>query len=34
MAKWSIHPDRDPRSKVTALAEQVEKDGGHALAST
>ncbi len=32
MAKWSIYPDREPSRPATALAEQVERDGGHVLA--
>ncbi len=32
MAKWAIHPDKEPSKQVVGLAEQVEKDGGHALA--
>ncbi|MBI2553177.1 MAG: hypothetical protein HYV92_01840 [Candidatus Rokubacteria bacterium] len=32
MVKWAIHPDKEPSKQALALAEQVEKDGGHALA--
>ena len=33
MARWSVFPDGDePARAVTALAEQVERDGGRALA--
>ena len=33
MAQWSVFPDGDaPARAVTALAEQVERDGGRALA--
>src|SRR3990172_1335488 len=32
MTQWSIQPENHLPPKVTALAEQVEKDGGHALA--
>jgi len=32
MAKWSVHPDREPSRQATALAEQVERDRGHVLA--
>jgi ParB family chromosome partitioning protein len=32
MAKWAIFPDKEPSKQALALAEQVEKDGGHALA--
>ena len=33
MARWSVFPDGDePVQAVTALAEQVERDGGRALA--
>ena len=32
MAKWAIFPDKEPSKQVVDLAEQVEKDGGHALA--
>ncbi len=32
MAKWAIYPDKEPSKQALTLAEQVEKDGGHALA--
>jgi len=32
MANWSVYLDGDAPKAVTALAEQIEKDGGHALA--
>jgi ParB family chromosome partitioning protein len=32
MAKWAVYPDTEPSRQATALAEQVEKDGGHVLA--
>ena len=32
MARWAIYPDREPPKQVLALAEQVERDDGHALA--
>ena len=32
MARWSTFPDEEPPRAVVALAEQVEKDGGRALA--
>ena len=32
MARWAVHGDEEPPKAVTALAEQVEQDGGHALA--
>ena len=32
MGKWAVYPDDDPPKAVAALADQVEKDGGHALA--
>jgi ParB family chromosome partitioning protein len=32
MARWTLHPDEEPPRNVLALAEQVEKDGGRALA--
>ncbi|MFZ1061126.1 MAG: chromosome partitioning protein ParB [Candidatus Rokuibacteriota bacterium] len=32
MAKWAIFPDKEPSKQVVGLAEQVEKDGGQALA--
>ena len=32
MAKWAIFPDKEPSKQALALAEQVERDGGHALA--
>jgi ParB family chromosome partitioning protein len=32
MANWAVYPDGDPPKAVAALAEQVEKDGGRALA--
>ncbi len=32
MTRWAIHPDEPPSKAATALAEQVEKDGGRALA--
>jgi len=30
--RWSVHPDKTPPAPVVALAEQVERDGGRALA--
>jgi ParB family chromosome partitioning protein len=33
MARWAVFPDdEEPSKQAAALAEQVEKDGGHALA--
>ena len=32
MTAWSVYPDGDAPKAVAALAEQVDKDGGHALA--
>jgi ParB family chromosome partitioning protein len=32
MGRWIIHPDETPPRATVALAEQVERDGGHALA--
>jgi len=32
MAKWAIYPDKEPSKQALALAEQVEKDDGHAFA--
>jgi ParB family chromosome partitioning protein len=32
MAKWSVYPDKEPSKPATALAEQVERDGGRVLA--
>ena len=32
MATWAVYLDGDAPKAVTALAEQIEKDGGHALA--
>src|SRR5262245_39398932 len=32
MPRWAMYPDGDPPKAVVALAEQVEHDGGHALA--
>jgi len=32
MAKWAIFPDKEPSKQVVGLAEQVDKDGGQALA--
>ena len=32
MARWAFFPDKEPSKQVVDLAEQVEKDGGHALA--
>ena len=32
MAKWATYPDKEPSKQVVGLAEQVEKDGGQALA--
>ncbi len=32
MAKWAIYPDKEPSKPVLALADQVEKDDGQALA--
>ena len=32
MARWSVHPDREPPREVVSLAERVERDGGRALA--
>jgi len=30
--RWSVHPDTTPPAPVVALAEQIERDGGRALA--
>ena len=30
--RWSVHPDTTPPAPVLALAEQIERDGGRALA--
>ncbi|MBI2524349.1 MAG: chromosome partitioning protein ParB [Candidatus Rokubacteria bacterium] len=32
MPRWVVHPDEAPSKQAQALAEQVEKDGGRALA--
>ena len=32
MPRWVVHPDQEPSKQAQALAEQVEKDGGRALA--
>jgi ParB family chromosome partitioning protein len=32
MAKWAIYPDEEPSMQALELAEQVERDDGHALA--
>lgn len=32
MVEWATYPDKEPPKPVMALAEQVERDGGHALA--
>jgi len=32
MARWAIYPDKEPSKQALALAEQVERDNGHALA--
>ena len=32
MARWTVHPDEAPSRQATSLAEQVERDGGRALA--
>ena len=32
MTKWATYPDKEPSRQALTLAEQVEKDGGHALA--
>jgi hypothetical protein len=32
MGHWTIHPDETPPKATLALADQVERDGGHALA--
>src|SRR5574337_1127617 len=32
MANWAIYPDKEPSKQALALAEQVEKDDGQALA--
>ena len=32
MARWAVHPEQEPSTQVRALAEQVERDGGRALA--
>ena len=32
MTKWAVYPDKEPSKQVLALAEQVERDDGHALA--
>src|SRR6267143_3265445 len=30
--RWSVHPDKTPPAPLVALAEQIERDGGRALA--
>ena len=32
MPRWVVHPEQEPAKQAQALAEQVEKDGGRALA--
>jgi ParB family chromosome partitioning protein len=32
MGRWATYPDREPSKQAAALAEQVERDGGHVLA--
>ena len=32
MAPWTVFPDDTPSKQAVALAEQIERDGGHALA--
>ncbi len=32
MPRWAVHPDQEPSRPALALAEQVERDGGRALA--
>ena len=32
MANWIAFPDETPSKQAVALAEQIERDGGHALA--
>jgi ParB family chromosome partitioning protein len=32
MARWAVHPDREPPREVASLAERVERDGGRTLA--
>lgn len=32
MGGWAVYPEREPSRAVRALAEQVERDGGHVLA--
>jgi len=32
MDRWTVFPDDAPSKQATALAEQIERDGGHALA--
>ena len=32
MAQWAIYPDKEPSKQALTLAEQVERDGGQALA--
>lgn len=32
MATWTVFPDEAPSKQAVALAEQIEQDGGHALA--
>ena len=32
MAEYRVHPDKEPSKQARALAEQVERDGGHVLA--
>jgi ParB family chromosome partitioning protein len=32
MAPWTVFPDEAPSKQAVALAEQIEQDGGHALA--
>ena len=32
MPNWTVFPDETPSKPAVALAEQIERDGGHALA--
>ena len=32
MAKWVVYPEKEPSKPATALAEQMERDGGQVLA--
>lgn len=32
MGRWTVYPEETPSTEAAALAEQIERDGGHALA--